>query len=63
MKHIDRILSSSSAAWQAFPLAAILCISRQKARDKVACASPFLENGIEKTGNILYNDKRRDCLK
>ena len=43
--------------------AAILCIDRKKAQDKVAQEAPFLENRIEKTENILYNGKRRDCLK
>ena len=30
---------------------------------KVVSVPPFLENGIEKTENILYNGKRRECLK
>jgi len=37
--------------------------SGKKTRRKTACSSPFIENGIEKTGIILYNEKRRDCLK
>ena len=58
-RHDHRILSPAGAGRLSGD---ILCMKRKKARDKIICAQPFLENGIEKKENILYNGKIRYCL-